>query len=319
MSECYKRLGNLDLAMESYINYSSQKDSAKSLALQQTITELEAKYQNKEKEQLIRIQDLTIQEKEANIQAKTNQNLALIIGIIAIIILAIFLYYSYKSKKNQELSNAIIKEQEKGITAVFNAQEEERKRISKDLHDGVGQQLSGLKMGFQKVANGIKDENPQRSEEMEKLSKILSESADEVRFISHQMMPKALTELGLIDALDDMLKKSLGLAKISYEFEHFGVDGRLNEQVEISLYRVCQELINNVIKHSEASQVNVQLFKNQNKLIMMVEDNGKGFLANKENGHGLLNMKSRVSSINGEINIEPSPTKGTLATVRVSV
>ena len=146
----------------------------------------------------------------------------------------------------------------------------------------------------------------------------MQDSADEVRVISHQMMPKALTELGIIEALGDMLDKSLGKIDIDFEFEHFGIKDRLAEKIEVSLYRICQELVNNIIKHSEAKQVHVQLFKNKGKAILIVEDNGKGIQENEvSDGHGLLNIKSRLNSLNGEVNYEPSPNSGTTATVRI--
>ena len=133
------------------------------------------------------------------------------------------------------------------------------------------------------------------------------------------MMPRALTELGLIEAISDMLEKSLGMSTIKYEFEHFGIDERLSEKVEVSLYRVTQELINNIIKHSNAKKVNVQLLKNAGKVILIVEDDGKGISISKTDGHGLLNMKSRINTLHGELNLEPSPNSGTLATIRIPI
>jgi signal transduction histidine kinase len=95
---------------------------------------------------------------------------------------------------------------------------------------------------------------------------------------------------------------------------------RLPERIEVSLYRVCQELINNVIKHSGASKVHVQLFQNKGKVIMIVEDNGTGIATQPASeGHGLMNIKSRVSTLNGEVNYERSAGSGTLATVRIPI
>ena len=141
--------------------------------------------------------------------------MVLISLVILVLVSSAWLYQRYKRKKEKELQDTIIEEKQKGINAVIHAQEEERKRISKDLHDGVGQQLSGLKMAFQK----IKRESPEEQEELNKLSNILNDTADEVRSISHQMMPKTLTELGLIEAVQDMLNKTFGSTEVEYEFE----------------------------------------------------------------------------------------------------
>jgi len=96
------------------------------------------------------------------------------------------------------------------------------------------------------------------------------------------------------------------------------VEGRFDEKIELSLYRVCQELINNVIKHSQVDFVSVQLFKTGNNLILMLEDNGKGMKSGKEKqGIGLLNIASRIDTVNGEINYKPGPDAGTVATIRI--
>ncbi len=134
-------------------------------------------------------------------------------------------------------------------------------------------------------------------------------------------MPRVLGEMGLIPALADMLEKSLGLTEIKYEFEHHNIgEQRFTESIEISLYRICQELINNIIKHSEARAVSVQLLKTKTHLVLVVEDNGKGFKwndPNSRNGIGLMNINSRAQAIHGEVNYEPSPQQGTVATIRV--
>lgn len=272
-------------------------------------------------EEQIKSESLAKETAEAKLVAENRAKwiILLISLVVGIALLFGIMRQRNKRRAQAEKDAAIIEERDRGTQAVFDAQEEERKRISKDLHDGVGQQLSGLKMAFQKLDGELSKELPEKQFEMQKLSKILSESADEVRSISHQMMPKALTELGLVEALDDMLSKSLGLNKIEYQFEHFGIAERLNERIEISLYRVAQELVNNIIKHAKADNIAVQLFKNAGKVILVVEDNGIGVKPNDSDGHGLLNMKSRINAVNGDMNLEPSPGSGTLATIRIPI
>ena len=134
------------------------------------------------------------------------------------------------------------------------------------------------------------------------------------------MMPKVLEEFGLIPALEEMLEKSLTLTPLKYSFEHHNFNERLSRKVELSLFRITQELLNNVIKHSGANFVSVQLFKNGNQLILIVEDNGKGFLiTNRKDGHGLLNINSRLNTIQGKVNYEASKNAGTTATVRIDL
>ena len=198
------------------------------------------------------------------------------------------------------------------MKAVIQAQEEERKRIAKDLHDGIVQQLGGLKLGLQNVFKS-------KSEEESKLIKVLDDSAQELRVLSHKMMPKSLSELGLIPALEDMLSNTLGNTNIEYDFENFGIKDRLKENIEISLYRITQELIQNVIKHSGATKANVQLFKAGSDIVLIVEDNGMGIKKSESSGIGLMNISSRLDTINGNVNFEPSPESGTLATVKIPI
>ena len=325
-SEAYFRLHELfeqkeefDSSLYYFKKFEALEDSLYSLEKTRQIVNMKTKYETEKKEQQILLQEISLQEKESKLESRRRTIFALVLLSILIIALSVAAYNRIKAKKNAEMQERIIEEQERGLKAIFNAQEEERKRISKELHDGVGQQLSGLKMAFQKLGSNIKDQLPEKVSEMEKLSEIISESADEVRSISHQMMPRALVELGLIEALEDMLSKSLGIGQIEYVFEHHGINERLDSSKEVSLYRISQELVNNIIKHSGATMVNIQLFKNGDKVILIVEDNGKGIHETSPKGHGLMNIKNRLNTINGEVNFEPSPNSGTLATIRIPV
>ena len=153
---------------------------------------------------------------------------------------------------------------------------------------------------------------------MTKIASSFSKSADEVRSISHQMMPRALMEKGLIPAIDDLLKNAFQHSNTSFTLEESGVNERFNERIEVSVYRIIQELVNNIIKHAEASHVNVQLICKSDQLLVFVEDNGKGFDASdQKEGHGLINIKSRTEMINGSVNFEPSSNKGTFVSLSI--
>ena len=239
--------------------------------------------------------------------------LAVLLVVLLIVGLMSFIGYA-KTRKQHKIDLIRIEEQQKGLAAVIQAQEEERKRIAKDLHDGIVQQLGGIKLGLQKVFTD------NETQETDKLVQILDDSTKELRELSHKMMPRALSELGLVPALEDMLENSLGMSDIEYQFENFGISSRFNETIEIAIYRIAQELINNVIKHSKADKVNVQLFKTGNDILLIVEDNGRGInnLLNKK-GIGLMNISSRLDTINGKVNFQPSPESGTLATIKIPI
>ena len=128
--------------------------------------------------------------------------------------------------------------QEQTTQITIEAQEEERKRISKDLHNGIGQELSGLKMAWDQLTKRIQLSSPTDASSLENLSKILNESINNVRDISHQMMSRSLQDLGLVSAVDDTLLKSFSDVGIECSFGYYGIKGRFPEKIEVGLYRV---------------------------------------------------------------------------------
>lgn len=307
--------------------YSLLKDAVFNDDLKEQVAEVRTKYETEKKEKLLlqeqaRSEHLALEKAQAELRAGQRMKWIWILGSgsIALLFLALFIIQRNRRKLQAEKDAEIIREREKGIEAVILATEEERKRIARELHDGIGQQLGGLKLAFQQLAGRVKEKIPDEGIKMEELTKIIDDSAVEVRGISHQMMPKVLQEIGLVPAIEDMLRKSLGQTSIQYEFESYGIENRFSEKVEVSLYRICQELVNNILKHSGANRVTVQLFQNKGFLIMIVEDNGKGFSdKDKKEGIGMMNISTRINTIHGEVNFEPSPGAGTVATIRVPV
>jgi signal transduction histidine kinase len=305
LSGLYEQSGNLEKALLYSREYASAKDSIHSLEQSKQIAEMQTKYETEKKDEEIKHQN-TVIKNERTIKY-------IMVGLIILLLVSVVLFYIwYRAKQQQKLQAALLKEKELGLEAIINAQEEERQRIAKDLHDGIIQQLTSLKFGLKNIFE------KQPSKESEKLFSQLEESTTELRTISHQMMPKALSELGVVSAMEDMLHKSLQPIDITFSFDTFGITERLKENLEITLYRVTQELINNIIKHSGASQVSVQLFKSGKNVVLIVEDNGKGFDTNsKKDGIGILNINSRLDTVNGKVNFEPSPNSGTLATIKI--
>ena len=314
LAELYYAVGNADSAYYYQVEYTEMRDSIRKDLVYQQVAEAEAKYQVTQKEKALLIAENEKANSDFLLLEKSRQ-LWISLGAVLIMLLSGgFIFYRSKQQQKEKLAKIRIEEQKKGLAAIIQVQEEERKRIAKDLHDGIVQQLSGLKLGLQKVFTD------NETDETKKIIKILDDSAQELRELSHKMMPRSLGELGLIPSLEDMLDNSLGNSEINYQFEHFGITDRFNEKIEIAIFRITQELINNVIKHSNANNVNIQLFKSGGNVMLIVEDDGKGINPNKqEMGIGLLNISSRLDTINGKVNFEPSPESGTLATVKIPV
>lgn len=214
--------------------YSDLSDSLLNETKVEQMAEMEAKYETAQKEKELAIAER--QKADLALEAESKEKLALSIGLAALLVLAVtgFYFYRRRAELKSELKDAVIAEKQKGIEAVIHATDEERKRIAKELHDGVAQTLSGLKLGFDSVQNGLtfNDENTQ--EKYRSSLNHLEAACDEIRTISHQMMPKALSENGLVASIEDMLSRSLGNADESYGFEYFGLTekDRFHDKIE---------------------------------------------------------------------------------------
>lgn len=319
MANSYQLMGKFEEAFNMLTMYSAIHDTVLGEQKQSAIAEMETQYQTREKEQQIKFQNLEIDEQNIELDARKKLIFGLISGLILLILTGFMAYRAYKSRKESELQRAIAQEQEQRLDAVIDATEQERSRVAKELHDGIGQQLTSIKLGMSNFAASQQHLPEGETLKIKMLQNIVDESARDVRELSHQMMPKALTEIGLEPALRDMLAKSLALGGIEYHFDSVNTGERLNPKIEVNLYRVAQELINNIIKHSEATSVQVELVATKRNVEMVVEDNGRGLLANAGDGHGMMNMKTRINHIKGSIEFLHLPKGGTRVEIRVPV
>jgi signal transduction histidine kinase len=201
------------------------------------------------------------------------------------------------------------------LQAIVNTQEEVQQNIARDIHDGLVQVLGAAKISLQAInMNGDKDVIHERIKDA---SMIIDEACIEARNISHQILPYSLVQDGLFPAVDELLKKSL--RDVSYQFDFSGMAKRLDKDIEINMYRIAQELIQNVLKHSSATHVEVQLEYEQSKLSLSVKDNGKGYDPGliKSNSVGLTNIRTRTELIRGTFKMDSAVNLGTKVSVEV--
>lgn len=319
MTELYKQKKDYKKAFEASLKLQTVKDSLYNESRIQQLSDAETRYQAEKKDQEIALLKQEQLVKELSIQQHQAERFALVSLIILGAMIIWYLYKRNKTRQNELFNKRLLKQKELHLKAIVETQESERKRIAKDLHDGIGQTLSGIRLAMENISYKLEQKDDSEGAKVKELTNTLDQACHEVRSISHQMMPRVLQEDGLIPAIEDMLEKSFRHANITCHFEHFGISERFAENLEISLYRISQELVNNIIKHSGASEVQVQLLRNKKHLVLLVEDNGKGFQFEKlkAKGIGLMNITSRVETVHGEFNLEPSPVSGTLATIRV--
>jgi signal transduction histidine kinase len=190
------------------------------------------------------------------------------------------------------------------LTKFIEGEENERIRIAKELHDGIVQDLSSIYLNLNAG-----------SDDKEATISHLKQTIKEVRGLSHQMMPITLREKGLLLALEELFSRTLPPLSIDYTFDAFGINERLDLKIETSLYRIVQELLNNIIKHSQASEVNCVLRKTEQHILLILEDNGVG-ISNLENkkGIGLESLSSRLEYLNGTLEMSASENESGLYT-----
>lgn len=223
-----------------------------------------------------------------------------------------------KLKAKAELQAEIIKQQDIASRAVLDAEERERRRIAGDLHDGVGQMLSAALMNLNGLFSKLNLPNGTNLQAEQALA-LVNESYDEMRSISHQMMPNALIKSGLASAVKEFIGK-LDKDKLKVTLETVGLNERLDEQTETVIYRVIQETVNNVVKHAQASKLDIQIIKDEEGIAVTIEDNGKGFDKSKvdvKGGIGLSNIYSRVEFLKGTVDIDSTEGKGTLVAIHI--
>jgi signal transduction histidine kinase len=314
LTRYYTLTGNAEKASSHLDRYHILNDSLINADKNEQIANMQVKY-NTEKQ--IQQNEILTQENEI-LELQRNRQRVVSYGSLAFLMLTllagIFGYRAYRNKQKNTLNAQLVKEREKGLRVMLKSIEDERQRIAKDLHDGVGQQMTALKLQYNTLRGKLSGSH---DKELDDISSLLNETGKEIRSVSHQMMPRALMELGLIPAVEDMLRKSLDSTGISYHFESLGKAQKVDKQVEVGLYRIAQELVNNVIKHSKADHVDFQILFRPHSLIMTIEYNGVGMKKTKKEGIGLMNIMSRLNAISGEARYEDAKDHGTIAVIRI--
>jgi two-component system, NarL family, sensor kinase len=316
IAEIYQEIGDFKNSLEYYKNYTSLKDSVHQVQSEKNIVELEEKYQTEKKQKEILL--LSEQKRLRNIYIY-----ALIAILLITSLISVFIYRNTRNKriiaeKTAELQQQKISELEKerqliAIKSVLKGEDSERTRISRDLHDGLGGHLSIVKQ----TLTGMKDFyriSQDNAERFDHALNLLDNSIHELRRISRNMMPEALVEFGLKDALQDLSVMAGKDKEISISFSFFGENKRLDSSLETSIYRIAMELVNNALKHARAQEIIIHLVQETNRVYLSVQDNGKGFIPDETDTSktsGLKNIRARVQSFNGRLDIDSKPGRGT--------
>jgi signal transduction histidine kinase len=308
----YEGLGDFKSASKYFRLWAVAKDSVYKNASANAIAEMQTKFESEKKEQQLVIQTSELRRKEAELQI-TYLTIAamLIIFIFAAVIL--FLARSRIQKKRL----ALLKEAQ--IRATIESQENERRRFAQDLHDGMGQLISALRLTLHSLdSHGGESAVAHFS----KAETLLNDMHQEIRSIAFNLMPQTLVKNGVIPALKEVINR-LSSSSINIGISSFEIPERLDQLKEIALYRILQEWLNNVIKYSNAKNIDIQFVGHENELTVTIEDDGDGFDQKKlheSDGNGWKNIQSRVSFIQAAVYIDSQPgRKGTSLTLNIPV
>jgi signal transduction histidine kinase len=206
--------------------------------------------------------------------------------------------------------------------AVLKGQEDERMRLAKDLHDGLGGMLSGIKYSFSNMKENIVM-TPENQRAFERSMDMLDSSISELRRVAHNMMPESLIRFGLEISIRDICRDITNSGALAVNFQAIGLhDLKADQQTQIIIYRLVQELLNNIMKHAVATNAIVQLTYLDGKLSVTVEDDGRGFdtkILETSRGIGFSNLKSRVDYLGGKMEIESEPGRGTTVNIEINI
>ncbi|MBX7183385.1 MAG: sensor histidine kinase [Bacteroidia bacterium] len=320
LSLIYAEMGDYKSGFELQKQFSALKDSILSADNRSTLAEMEVKYQTEKKE----LENVKLKEQTATQELKLVQKngvIAVVFGLLIILALVFSLVYIRNKSKQKSIMDAeILKLQEQKNRAIIEAEEKERIRIAKDLHDGVGQMVSALKLQLSSLETGVNFKSQEEQERFTGMIGLVDETVKEVRSVSHSMMPNALIRSGLNSAVREFVQRISSTDKLKVDLEIVGLNERLEQTTETILFRVLQEIVSNIVKHAEANHVTIQLIRHDNEITLMVEDNGKGFDTSKIQdfeGIGLRNLYSRVEFLQGSIHFDSSLGRGTTVTVDI--
>lgn len=315
LAENYSALKNYKSAYESIQKAASIKEEFNFDDQNTKISELNIKYETKEKE----IENLTLKSK---MQQNTIITYVILILLVIALIFTILVYKNLSNKKKiaeqaqliqtQRLEKTLKDRELHDIDVMLQSQERERQQIANELHDNLGSLLATLKINFENLS---KSQKPEDKYLFDKTDALLEETYQKVRNISHLKNLGVIGNEGLLVAVKKMAEKMTVLNRLQINVIPFGLTQRFANAIEVTLFRMVQELCTNIIKHSEANEVNIYLTQHNNESInIMIEDNGRGFDVKKvtnTDGIGLKKIEQKVEQMGGTFTIDSMPSKGT--------
>ncbi|HET8884810.1 MAG TPA: ATP-binding protein [Salinimicrobium sp.] len=321
LSDIYKNLKNADSALHYYEQYNKIKDSIQSTEIKESLLQLTMEFDTEKKENQILEQRAQIAEKELEVKRKNtlfygSLGLAFLLGLLGYLLFNQQKLKNKQLKKEAELKTALAK------IEVQNKLQEQRLRISRDLHDNIGSQLTFIISSIDNVKYGFKDINEQLSQKLSAINNFTTQTIYELRDTIWAMNKNQITFEDLQIRISNFIEHANSTSsrtKFLFDIEEGIAENHIFTSVQgMNMYRIIQEAVNNALKYSDATKIKVDISQENSEFLIEIIDNGKGFDIGKiEHGNGFSNMKKRAAEIGGEAEIISEPEKGT--SVRLSV
>jgi len=337
LAQLYQEEKNYKKALEFYEKGVTSVAEKKSLDKEKYVAEIQERYETQLKEARIkllekeqRLSEAELQKVALTVKRQRIVRNAFIGGFILVLITLIILRLSYikrlrvqKELSLQQEENAkqkitdMMKDHKLSVIERYQeGQDEERSRLAREIHDGIGSDLAGIKIAFEHYVENNKDKL-----QSNRIAKAIGNACIDVRSLSHQLHPLSFSKIGftsfLTDFIDQITKKS-DIEIKAYFFPEEDID-QLPAELLADAYRIVQELINNILKHAEATRADVQLTRHEYHLNIIINDNGKGFKKNKKQGIGLRNIKERLHKLQGTLDIDSVSGHGTSITIDIPI
>lgn len=320
----YKAEGDIENALLYHEKFFTVRDSLVFAESNHQLQELEARYQ-------LAAKDARLVNQELEISERTYQRNFYLTLALAFLALVAFLIYRHRQKEiimkdqvalqKEQITNLKNQQQIVALDHLLQGQEEERRRIAQDLHDGLGGLLSTVQVLMQKVTTR-KQDHQEHHQLLIQSNDMVSDACQEVRRIAHDMMPGALINIGLIAAVSDLLDTYAENTDISFYFEAPEEEFEISDRQSIGIYRIVQEILNNTIKYAQCSVFKLSIRQESDLMLIDTEDNGVGF--NQEDplmtsGLGIRGIKSRVDHLGGTCILTTQPGKGVKYEIQIPI
>lgn len=253
-------------------------------------------------------------------------------GLALIVMLSMtVLYYSTRLKKSRleteakylgriaESQMQLNEERSKRLSAQITGQEKERHRISRELHDGLGQLLLAMRL---RLKSAGEEKSESCNECLAEISELLNDTIEETKRISYGLSPVILLELGIVKALGRYCQEMAVRSGKTIEFVSYGIPEPLDQEISTHLFRIAQEAVTNALRHANADSIDIQLLGSREKITLVIQDDGKGFHYRhgaSTNGNGIDNMRDRAIILNGSFEILSAPGEGTVITAKIPI